>query len=52
MAESLTFPPLVLGPDSHGQTEVSVNVKVNIYWSLYNTYHLDNTVLHGMVTGM
>ena len=40
LEESLTFPPLLSWLDSHGQTEVRVNFKVNLYESYlkYSTY--------------
>ena len=33
LAESFTFPPLLPGIDSHGQTKVRVNFKVSLNWN-------------------
>ena len=33
VAKSLTFPPLVPGPEYHGQTEVRIKVKFDLHWN-------------------
>ena len=44
VADSLTFPSLVPGSDSYGQTEGRVNVKVNLH-SLHNAYYLEYKIV-------
>ena len=45
LAESLPFPPLLLGPDSHGQTEVRIKFLGLLYMGI-STYYLEDSTCY------